>query len=164
MNTQVRGRTRNSAVCRLADGVADLATHHAIRRSVFVQEQGVFAEHDHDSRDEHPATLHVIGLVDGVPGGVVRLFPLDPDNPSGDWQGDRLAVLPEFRTSGLGRPLVRFAVATAARLGGHRMIAHVQLANRTFFRRLGWVPRSEPELYVGIPHVLMDIDLAAAAA
>ncbi|GEL21032.1 GNAT family acetyltransferase [Pseudonocardia asaccharolytica DSM 44247 = NBRC 16224] len=151
-------------VCRLADGAADLATHHAIRRSVFVLEQGVFAESDHDSRDDHATTLHVVGFVDGLPGGVVRLFPLDPSNPAGEWQGDRLAVLPEFRSSGLGRPLVRFAVATAARLGGSRMIAHVQPANRTFFRRLGWVQRGAPELYVGIPHLPMDIDLVVAAS
>jgi hypothetical protein len=39
------------------------------------------------------------------------------------------------------------------------MIAHIQPANRTFFRRLGWVQRGEPELYVGRPHFLMEIRL-----
>jgi putative N-acetyltransferase (TIGR04045 family) len=146
--------------CRLVEDATDLAAHREIRRAVFVAEQHVFADSDADGRDASPGTLHVLGLVDGVPAGSVRLFPLDAD---GDWQGDRLAVLPPFRTSGLGAPLVRFAVATAAALGGRRMIAHVQPPNRTFFRRLGWTQRGEPELYVGIPHLLMDIDLRAAA-
>jgi hypothetical protein len=44
------------------------------------------------------------------------------------------------------------------------MIAHVQPANRTFFRRLGWTQVGEPEVYLGLPHLLMEIDLAAARA
>ena len=40
------------------------------------------------------------------------------------------------------------------------MIAHVQPSNGAFFRRLGWNQLGE-ELYVGLPHLLMDIDLIA---
>ena len=32
-------------------------------------------------------------------------------------------------------------------------------ANVRFFERLGWCRRGEPELYVGLPHQLMSIDL-----
>jgi len=39
------------------------------------------------------------------------------------------------------------------------MVAHVQPPNRTFFRRLGWSQRGEPEIYVGLPHLRMEIDL-----
>jgi predicted N-acetyltransferase YhbS len=70
-------------------------------------------------------------------------------------------VLPEFRARSLGAPLVRFAVATAGRLGGRRMIAHIQPGNREFFLRLGWRQVGGHELYVGIPHLLMDIELGA---
>ncbi|WP_051342726.1 MSMEG_0567/Sll0786 family nitrogen starvation N-acetyltransferase [Pseudonocardia spinosispora] len=145
--------------CQLVDTTADLHAHLAVRRAVFVAEQSVFAESDTDSHDVDPATIHVLGLVDGVPAGAVRLFPLDPTEPRAGWQGDRLAVLPEFRTSGLGAPLVRFAVATAGALGGRTMLAHIQPANRTFFRRLGWTQLGGTEIYVGLPHLLMEIDL-----
>lgn len=148
--------------CRIVDGAGDLAVHHGIRRAVFVVEQRVFTHSDRDSYDDAPGTLHVLGLVDGRPAGTVRIFPVDPADPRGDWQGDRLAVLPEARARMLGAPLVRFAVATAGELGGSRMIAHVQPANRTFFRRLGWTQIGEPELYVGIPHLLMDIELGTS--
>jgi putative N-acetyltransferase (TIGR04045 family) len=152
---------RQVMLCRLARDAAELATHHKIRRSVFVDEQAVFAGSDRDVRDAAAGTLHVLGFVDGVPAGAVRLFPLDPCDPSGDWQGDRLAVLPEYRAMGLGRPLVRFAVDTATAMGGRRMVAHVQPQNRTFFLRLGWTQCGEPELYVGIPHLRMEIDLSS---
>jgi putative N-acetyltransferase (TIGR04045 family) len=135
-----------------------LARHHRIRHAVFVAEQRVFDVDDHDERDGHPATEVLLGYVGDVPAGTVRLYPVDPADPAGLWQGDRLAVLPEFRTSGLGAPLVRTAVSTAGALGGHTMVAHVQAANGRFFRTLGWTQRGE-ELYVGLPHLLMDIEL-----
>jgi predicted N-acetyltransferase YhbS len=95
----------------------------------------------------------------------VRLYPLDAgDGRGGVWQGDRLAVLEPFRAWNLGGPLVRFAVDTAASLGGVEMVAHVQVANVRFFERLGWRRRGEPELYVGLPHQLMAIDLTVPAA
>ncbi|GJF01608.1 MSMEG_0567/Sll0786 family nitrogen starvation N-acetyltransferase [Pseudonocardia sp. D17] len=159
-----RTEPRPRLECKLATDDADLAYHHAIRRSVFVLEQAVFARSDNDVRDEDASTMRILGYADGEPAGTVRLFPIDPGEPGGDWQGDRLAVLPPFRSMLLGLPLVRAAVATAAARGGSRMIAHVQPANRTFFRRLGWTQVGEPEVYLGLPHLLMEIDLAAARA
>ncbi|HZZ45805.1 MAG TPA: MSMEG_0567/Sll0786 family nitrogen starvation N-acetyltransferase [Pseudonocardia sp.] len=152
-------RVEHEVVCRLVTHSDELDAHFSVRRAVFVTEQGVFPDSDLDARDTAPETLRVVGFVDGVPAGTVRLFPIDPLNPGGDWQGDRLAVLPGYRTYGLGVPLVRFAVATAGARGGERMIAHIQPANRTFFRRLGWTQQGEQETYVGLPHLLMTIPL-----
>jgi putative N-acetyltransferase (TIGR04045 family) len=145
---------RTREVCRLVTHAADLAAHHWVRRSVFVEEQHVFAGSDLDGWDDDPVTLHVLGLVDGRPAGSVRLYPLG----DGDWKGDRLAVLPGSRAGRLGASLVRFAVATAAGRGGARMIALVQAPNEVFFRRLGW-SRLEALDYVGLPHVRMEISL-----
>jgi putative N-acetyltransferase (TIGR04045 family) len=152
-------RAEHSLECGRAAGSSDLTSHHEIRHAVFVAEQRIFTGTDRDERDLAPTTVHLLGRVDGVPAGAVRLYPLDPGDPEGEWQGDRLAVLPEYRTTGLGAPLVRLAVATAGELGGRVMIAHIQLANRVFFRRLGWTQRGESEIYLGRPHLLMDIPL-----
>lgn len=149
--------------CRLVAGPDELASHHRIRHEIFVREQHLFAESDvdaHDAHDAHDArvdVLHVLGCCGGVPAGTVRLYPLDRAGHT--WQGDRLAVLPEFRHVGLGAPLVRFAVATAGRLGGASMLAHVQVANERFFIHLGWSRQGDVELYVGRPHLLMTIAL-----
>jgi putative N-acetyltransferase (TIGR04045 family) len=150
--------------CRPVAGADEAAVHHRIRHEVFVLEQEVFAASDVDAHDAHRSTIKVVAWAasadgDGEPGGAVRLYPLEP----GIWQGDRLAVLAPFRAWNLGGPLVRFAVETAARLGGVEMVAHVQAANVRFFERLGWCRRGEPGFYVGLPHQLMAIDLTVPA-
>jgi putative N-acetyltransferase (TIGR04045 family) len=153
---------RPEIVCRPVSGPGEAAVHHRIRHEVFVLEQEVFAACDVDTHDGSASTVKVVAwtAVDAgwEPGGAVRLYPLEP----GIWQGDRLAVLAPFRAWNLGGPLVRFAVDTAASLGGAEMVAHVQAANVRFFERLGWRRRGEPELYVGLPHQLMAIDLTMA--
>jgi putative N-acetyltransferase (TIGR04045 family) len=149
--------TSADVVCRVVANPAETEVHHAIRRQVFVVEQHLFDGGDWDERDEDPATLHVLGMVGDVPGGTVRLYPLDDQ---GLWKGDRLAVLPEFRRHGLGAPLVRYAVKTASERGGQRMIAYIQLPNVRFFAALGWHAIGEPALYVGVVHQQMAIALA----
>lgn len=146
---------RPQILCRPAAGPDEAALHHRIRHEVFVLEQEVFAASDLDAHDASDATIKVLAWAGHQPGGAVRLYSLEP----GIWQGDRLAVLPAFRAWNLGGPLVRFAVDTAAVLGGEEMVAHVQTANVRFFERLGWCRRGEPEIYVGLPHQLMSINL-----
>ncbi|MGH9038632.1 MAG: MSMEG_0567/Sll0786 family nitrogen starvation N-acetyltransferase [Acidimicrobiia bacterium] len=144
--------------CRVACSAEELALHHRIRHEVFVAEQRIFATTDLDTHDDETHTIRVIGLAGAMVAGAVRLYPLES---SGElWLGDRLAVLPDFRIQGLGKPLVRFAVATAARLGGREMQAHIQPTNVRFFERLGWECRGPVEVYVGLPHQPMAIDLS----
>ena len=155
---------RPEIVCRPVAGADEAAVHHRIRHEVFVLEQEVFAASDLDAHDAYRSTIKVLAWTASAgggwePGGAVRLYPLEP----GIWQGDRLAVRAPFRAWNLGGPLVRFAVDTAAHLGGMEMVAHVQAANVRFFERLGWCRRGEPELYVGLPHQLMAINLTVPA-
>lgn len=143
--------------CRLASSDDELEAHFELRRAVFVSEQELFVDDDRDEHDEEPPTLHAVGLIDGEPCGAVRLYPLEPTWLQ--WKGDRLAVLPELRTHHLGAELVRFAVSTAGRLGGERMVAHVQLPNVRFFEHLGWEREGDPEPFHGTDHQLMSIRL-----
>ena len=147
----------HAVVCRLASAVSERVEHLSIRHRVFVDEQAVFAESDLDSRDVEDSTIPVLGYSDGIAVGTVRLFLVEP--VEGRWQGDRLAVLSAYRTHGVGAPLVRYAVATAAVRGGRTMAAHIQPANVIFFERLGWSRVGETEIYAGLPHQPMCIDL-----
>ena len=84
---------------RAADD-ATIAAYHALRRRVFVDEQGLF---DADDRDDHDADPRTIVLVardcDGAVAGGVRLSPADPGTPDvGWWCGSRLAVAMESRS------------------------------------------------------------------
>ena len=143
-------------VCALAHGPAQLAAHFSIRRSVFVEAQGLFEHDDRDVRDEHAATLHAIGLAGDDVVGAVRLYPLDGD---GLWKGDRLAVLPNERALRVGAMLVRFAVRSAGERGGRRMVAQVQVPNVGFFERLGWRCDGHPAPMLGVEHQPMAIEL-----
>ena len=96
--------------CRPALTAAALADHHAIRHEVFLREQSVFVGSDLDEHDRAERSIRLVGYYHGVAAGSVRLFELG----SGIWQGDRLAVLAPYRVHGVGAPLVRCAVATAA--------------------------------------------------
>lgn len=160
---------RPEILCRAVADAAEAAVHHRIRHEVFVTEQAVFPDSDLDAQDASDQTIKALAwslspLAGWEPGGAVRLYPLGGGDGRGAvWQGDRLAVLAPFRAWNLGGPLVRFAVEIAASLGGVEMVAHVQAANVRFFERLGWRRRHEPELYVGLVHQLMAIDLTASA-
>ena len=162
--------------CRPVRGAAELAAHHAIRRAVFVTEQALFTD-DRDDRDDDPATVHLLGFVSGRPAGAVRLYPLGRDplgrdplgrDPlgRGTWKGDRLAVLPAHRRSGIGGPLVGLAVSSAGQRGGSHMVASVQAVNTAFFVSLGWAPVGGPFDLLGLPHQQMTIplDLSRAGA
>jgi putative N-acetyltransferase (TIGR04045 family) len=160
--------------CHRAAPGDELAAHFRIRHQVFVVEQGLFlapdaahakpagglAGDDRDAHDDDPATVHVVGLADGVLCGTVRLYPL---GEPGRWKGDRLAVLAGHRRHGLGAPLVRFAVATAGALGGREMEAYIQPANVAFFEWLGWRRTGGIVDYAGRGHQRMVIALDAGA-
>ena len=161
-----RTASRPAAVTLTCDAVsteAERCAHFRIRHQVFVIEQGLFggssggmAGDDTDDRDDDPATIHVIGRAGQTICGAVRLYPA---GPGGRWKGDRLAVLAGYRHLGLGAPLVRFAVGSAARLGGREMEAFIQPANVAFFRWLGWRRVGDLVDYAGIAHQRMLIDL-----
>lgn len=158
--SDLRTGRRLRVECRPAATPEELETHFRIRHEVFVEEQQLFTGSDRDEHDDEPGVVHVVGFLGGEPVGTVRLFPLDPE---GDlWQGDRLAVLRSARIHGLGRPLVRFAVATAGARRGREMVAHIQLQNVALFERIGWHKNGDVEIYVGVHHQPMAIDLRAA--
>jgi len=142
-------------VAHIAVDDRERAAYFALRRSIFCEEQGLFAGDDRDEWDDaaHPIVcLHERSRVVGV----VRIWETAP----GDWWGGRLGVDVDFRTAAVvGRRLVQTAVGTARAWGAHRFRATVQRANVAFFRRLRWRTLEEIEL-LGQPHHLMEADLS----
>ncbi|WP_173084859.1 MSMEG_0567/sll0787 family protein [Phytohabitans rumicis] len=139
-----------------ADGAAALDAYHRLRRDVFVDEQGLFAAHDRDERDEDPRTVVLVARDPGgaVLGGV-RLGPVDGGPDLGWWSGGRLAVARAARgPRGIGAALVRAACARAETEGVLRFEATVQARNEPLFRRLGWTP-VRPVTVADTPHTLM---------
>lgn len=148
--------------CAIVDSPVAAAHHHRIRAQVFVAEQAIFPGDDFDEHDPEATTIKVLAYWDDAPAGTVRLFPTSADATL--WQGDRLAVLPPFRRHRVGGPLVDFAVRTAAQRGGQRMTAHIQVPNIRFFESLGWFRSGPIEIYAGLPHQPMAIDVRPRSA
>lgn len=145
----------------VADDVRD---YRALRRAVFVDEQGLFDRTDADELDVDPRTVVLEARDhDGELLGGVRLSPAG-SRDIGWWTGSRLVVAPGARRSGgIGPALVRAACAHAEQRGVLRFEATVQLANEAMFRRLGW-QRVRSTTVQGTPHVLMRRPLHRFAA
>jgi putative N-acetyltransferase (TIGR04045 family) len=134
------------------------AAYRALRRHVFVDEQGLFDRSDLDDHDTDPRGLVLVAR--GPSGellGGVRLGPARPGEPDvGWWTGSRLAVDPAARRGAVrvGAALVRAACSRAEAAGVLRFDATVQAAGEAMFRRLGWLRIAEVDL-LGRPHVAM---------
>ena len=148
-------RQRPPFTVTVADGPGE-AAYLALRREVFVAEQGLFAGDDRDDVDDDPRRRVLVARApDGTVVGGVRLAPAVPGPDLGWWRGSRLVVRREARTlGGTGSALVRAACAHADELGALRFDATVQAANEVLFRRLGW-ERVRDVVVQGAPHVLV---------
>jgi putative N-acetyltransferase (TIGR04045 family) len=138
--------------CREVTDPGELETCYAIRHTVFVEEQGLFA---HDDRDEHDAAaVHYAVLLKDTIVGTVRIY-RDPD---GIWWGGRLAVLRRYRGRA-GRLLVQTCVEHVRRQGAVHFRAFVQEDNVAFFKTLNWTAVGTPVLICNRSHQLMEAAL-----
>ena len=136
-----------------AAGAADL------RDRVFVQEQGIFPDHDRDDIDLIATHLVALSTYAHEADEVVGTVRIHEETP-GLWWGSRLAVDLGFRQVGrLGAELIRLAVCTANARGCTTFLAHVQMQNVPLFRRLRWQPLEEVRIH-DTPHMKMQADLS----
>ncbi|MGY0023357.1 GNAT family N-acetyltransferase [Streptomyces sp. cg35] len=146
-------------VVRVAEADADRAACFAVRRDVFVTEQGVPEELEYDAYDA--GAVHVLAVrEDGVPLGAGRLLTGDAAAVKNGGAVDvgalgRLAVAKAARGSGIGAVLVR-AIEEAARERGLRAVdLHAQTHALGFYERLGYVAYGPEFPDAGIPHRAM---------
>jgi putative N-acetyltransferase (TIGR04045 family) len=137
-----------------------LRGYYALRRAVFVEEQGMFEGSDLDPFDAVALPIvvlcHVAGMPDEVIGGV-RIYATG----GGTWYGGRLGVCRAHRARGIvGSALIVAAVSTAHARGCTRFLATVQEANVAYFERHRFARRG-PVAVCGRPHELMEADLDA---
>jgi predicted GNAT family N-acyltransferase len=131
-------------------GAADrrLAAAHALRRAVFIEEQGVSEALEIDGADAE--CRHFLARKDGVAVGTARLRPL-----AGAAKIERMAVLAPERKSGVGRSLIARAEDEARRMGVAHIVLHAQTHAAPFYERLGYVREGAEFEEAGIPHVAM---------
>ncbi|MET7485752.1 GNAT family N-acetyltransferase [Streptomyces sp. NPDC005538] len=144
---------------RVADDPTDREACFAVRKDVFVVEQGVPQEIEYDAYDD--AATHVLAVrEDGTPLGTGRL--LFGEVAAAKTGGDltvgslgRLAVTKEARGLGVGIALVR-AIEDAARARGLAAVdLHAQTHALGFYERLGYEAYGPEFPDAGIPHRAM---------
>jgi len=139
----------------LARTPAAVRAYIELRRAIFCDEQGLFADSDEDATDAIAYPIVALDREEDRIVGVVRIYEETPRL----WYGGRLGVHPDYRRVGrIGRGLIRKAVTTANTWGCDRFLATVQLQNVRFFQRLHWNSLAAMEI-CDRPHHLMEADL-----
>lgn len=137
----------------LADWSNDRAALQAIRREVFVSEQGVPEIEEWDALDA--TCRHVLAVSnDGVAIGTGRLVSDGTHARIG-----RMAVLKPWRGRGVGSALLSRLIETA-RGGGYAEIRlHAQTHALDFYRKHGFTLQGAEFMEAGIPHYEMRLVL-----
>ena len=132
------------------DWTHDASRLVVVRRTVFIEEQGIPEAMEWD---EHDATaLHILALtLSGTPIGCARLLT--------DGHLGRMAVLPSWRGVGIGKALLA-ALKHAAKVRGYSVL---RLSAQThavgFYAAAGFEAVGAEYAEAGIPHVAMQLIL-----
>jgi predicted GNAT family N-acyltransferase len=132
---------------RVTDWTADEAALRAVRRAVFIVEQGVPESLEWDEVD--PRCVHALALDSRArPIGCGRLLP--------DGHIGRMAVLASWRGRGVGAALLARLVELARAAGHPRAILNAQINAVPFYARYGFAITGDEFEEAGIPHRIMD--------
>lgn len=131
----------------------DIAACRALRRRVFIEEQGVAEADEVDDLDGQ--AIHLLAKLDGIPVGSARLLTYGDTGKIG-----RVCVLQSARGTGLGAALMQAAVAQFRTLPQiKRVKLGAQLHALAFYERLGFTPYGDVFLDAGIEHREMGLHL-----
>tara|TARA_R110000868_G_scaffold22452_5_gene92272 strand:+ start:6322 stop:7266 length:945 start_codon:yes stop_codon:yes gene_type:complete len=125
----------------------------SVRDRVYIQEQQIPASEEWDDAADH-AAHYVIALEGDTVIGCIRLF--------NNGHFGRLAVLPEYRASGIGSQLVGAIKTLAEELGMPALLASAQCSAMNFYWQLGFYNDSNFYLDADIPHLDIALPLSAA--
>lgn len=136
---------------RAATWVDDRDALQSVRRSVFIEEQGIPEADEWDDVD--PVARHV--LVFSANRDAIGTGRLEPTGKIG-----RIAVLPQHRGTGVGSLIMAHLVNHATESGFTTVYLHAQVAAEGFYERLGF--RAEGPVFdeCGIPHLRMTLGIA----
>ncbi len=131
----------------------DITACQALRRAVFIDEQGVDPDLEVDGLDSE--ATHLLAVKEGRPVGTARILFMGEVAKVG-----RVCVLPELRGTGMGKALMMAAIAECrSRLG----LSEVRLGAQTyaigFYEALGFVAEGPEFMDAGILHREMVLEL-----
>lgn len=113
-----------------------------VRRAVFIDEQRVPEEEEWD--DDDAVSVHVLATRNREPIGTGRLSPAGKIG--------RLAVLGDFRRTGVGSRMLKLLLDDAAHRGMASVYLHAQVQAMAFYENFGFVAEGAEFDEAGIPH------------
>lgn len=129
-------------IFEVSAGEARFAACMAIRLEVFVAEQNVPVDEEHDGKDE--TARHFLAELDGTPVGTARVL-LKAEGA----KITRVAVRRAARGQGIGEALMRYIEANVA-AAQYRLDAQVTALR--FYENLGYFPEGENFIEAGMAH------------
>lgn len=131
----------------------DIATCRALRRAVFIEEQGVAEDIEVDGKDDD--AIHLLATLNGEPVGSARLLVMGDTGKVG-----RVCVLRQTRGTGLGAALMRATIERFRTVPGVRKVKlGAQTHAMGFYERLGFTVIGDEFDEAGIPHREMVLTL-----
>lgn len=130
----------------------NLALCHALRRTVFIDEQGVSEAEEMDDLDGQ--AIHFLGWIGDKPVATARIF-IDGDTG----KIGRVCVLAEARGTGAGLAIMQGAIDALRARGAVKAKLSSQTHALPFYERLGFVAYGPEYPDAGIPHRDMVLEL-----
>lgn len=121
-----------------------------LRKTVFINEQGVTIDEEWDDADHHPETLHFCAYQKGTALGCGRVSPAESGQKIG-----RLAVLKANRQQGIGTRLLRHMLIHCFGYGASPITLHSQTHAVGWYTAFGFKPIGSVFLEAGIEHQKM---------
>jgi predicted GNAT family N-acyltransferase len=137
---------------------AEIERARAIRRRVFVEEQGIGEALEFDGLDDQ--ARHLLASVDGEPAGTLRVRLLERGRIA---KIERVAVLAGQRRHRVGRALMVAALDLARAQGVREARVHAQTVIQAFYAGLGFVAIGGEFEEDGIAHIEMRMPLVTGA-
>jgi predicted GNAT family N-acyltransferase len=147
---------RTPEIAQIIVEAGDLPAARAIRRIVFIAEQGVSETEEMDTLDG--ACRHYVARIEGAAVGTARLRPYG----DGTAKIERMAVLAAHRNSGVGRALLTQIEADSAANGTTEIVLHAQDHALGFYGRCGYIVDGDGFAEAGIPHHKMKKTLTSS--
>ncbi|WP_347861152.1 GNAT family N-acetyltransferase [Salimicrobium sp. PL1-032A] len=122
---------------------------YRVRRDVFIEEQGVTEEEEHDGLDE--VAVHFVGYENDIPVAAARLRIMDTYGKL-----ERICVTKEHRGRSFGKDIILKMEEYVAKQGRDVSKLNAQTRAEGFYQSLGYQTTSGEFMDADIPHVAME--------
>ncbi|WP_440894989.1 GNAT family N-acetyltransferase [Amphibacillus sp. Q70] len=121
----------------------------SVRDQVFIEEQGVDPEVEHDSCDEH--SIHIVGYLEEHPIAAGRVQVVADKGKI-----QRVAILKPYRNQGYGKQLMLAIEQILKKNNINSTYLNAQSHAVPFYQAIGFKVSSQPFYEAGIEHVTMN--------